>query len=126
MAKFQIVKDVDKGYKFYLRLDSGDVVLNSETTSVSKDVCEKQIEQVKANSKFAHRFSRLAGTDGSYFILKDAEGQVLGHSNEYSYWLDMERSIAAIRSYAGDASVEELSLAEFESIQAGALDLVND
>lgn len=121
MATFQIFKNIENKYSFNLKLDSGNVVLTSSEPVTDKLACEKQIELVKANAKFAHRFSRLSAPEGSYFILKDADHRILGSSDHYTYWLDMERSIAAIRSYAYDARVEDLSTAHNK---AAALDLV--
>lgn len=126
MAKFQIIKDFDNKYHFNLKLKSGDIVLRSSARSADKIVCEKQIEQVRTNAKFAHRFSRETDDQGSYFILKDADNQILGRSDYYSYWLDMERSIAAIRSYTHDAETEDLTTLSEEQIKAAAFDLVED
>lgn len=121
MAKFQIIKDFDNKYHFNLKLKSGDIVLRSSDRTTAKIACEKQIDLVRANSKFAHRFSRQSDEQGSYFILKDADNQVLGRSGYYTYWLDMERSIAAIRSYTHDAELEDLSSL---TVKEADLDLV--
>lgn len=124
MAKFQIIKDFDNKYHFNLKLKSGDIVLRSADRSSAKHTCEQQIELVRTNAKFAQRFSRQTDDQGSYFILKDAENQVLGRSDYYSYWLDMERSIAAIRSYTHDAETEDLSTLSTEKVKSGTFDLV--
>lgn len=109
MAKFQIIKDFDNLYHFNLKLRSGDIVLRSADRTALKMVCEQQIELIKANSKFAQRFGRQTTDGGSSFVIKDADNQILAKSDNYAYWLDMERSIAAIRSHAGDATVEDLN-----------------
>jgi len=105
MAKFQTIKDSSGHYHFNLRLRSGEVVLSSVKKTTQLSDCEKQIGLVKENSKFAQRFSRESDDHGSYFILRDAENVTIGKSDYYKYWLDMERSIAAIRSHAGDAEI---------------------
>ncbi|MCX2454147.1 DUF1508 domain-containing protein [Pedobacter sp. PLR] len=124
MAKFQIIKDLDNKFHFNLKLKSGDIVLRSTDKTVAKISCEKQVELVRANSQFAQRFSRQTDDQGSFFILKDADNQVLGRSGYYTYWLDMERSIAAVRSYTHDAELEDLSAVAQGATKGAALDLV--
>ncbi|WP_316747632.1 DUF1508 domain-containing protein [Pedobacter gandavensis] len=124
MAKFQIIKDLDNKFHFNLKLKSGDIVLRSTDKTVAKISCEKQIELVRSNSQFAQRFSRQTDDQGSFFILKDADNQVLGRSGYYTYWLDMERSIAAVRSYTHDAELEDLSAVAQGATKGAALDLV--
>lgn len=105
MAKFQTIKDSNGQYHFNLRLRSGEVVLSSVKKINQLSECEQQIELVKENSKFAHRFSRETDDYGSYFILRDANNVTIGKSDYYKYWLDMETSIAAIRSHAANAEI---------------------
>lgn len=124
MAKFQIIRDLDNKFHFNLKLKSGDIVLRSADKTAAKISCEKQVELVRANSKFAQRFSRQTEEQGSFFILKDADNQVLARSGYYEYWLDMERSIAAVRSHTHDAEVEDLSATAQSANKSAALDLV--
>ena len=126
MAKFQIIKDLDNKFHFNLKLKSGDIVLRSADKTAAKISCEKQIELVRANSQFAQRLSRQTDEQGSFFIIKDADDQVLGRSGYYEYWLDMERSIAAVRSYTHDAGLEDLSALPQAASKSAALDLVAD
>lgn len=123
MAKFQIIRDLDNKFHFNLKLKSGDIVLHSADKTAAKISCEKQVELVRANSKFAQRFSRQTNDQGSFFILKDADNQVLARSGYYEYWLDMERSIAAVRSHTHDAEVDDLSATAQATSKSAALEM---
>jgi uncharacterized protein YegP (UPF0339 family) len=71
-------------YHFDLKAGNNETILSSETYA-SKAGAENGITSCRQNSSNDARYTRLTAKDGSpYFVLKAANGEVIGTSETYS------------------------------------------
>ena len=104
-AKFEIKKSADEQFMFNLKAANGEVILTSETYS-QKRSAEQGIASVKANASDDSRFERKTAKDGSpYFVLKAANGEIIGKSEMYSSVAAMEKGIASVVTNAAEAEI---------------------
>jgi len=84
-------------YRFNLKTGNGEVILVSETYE-SKEGALKGIESVKENSPHDERFERKnTKRSEPYFVLKAANGQIIGMSEMYSSEAACENGIASVK-----------------------------
>jgi uncharacterized protein len=84
-------------YRFNLKAANGEVVLISETYE-SKESALKGIESVKENARIDDRFERKNSKRSEpYFVLKAANGQIIGISEMYSSEAACENGIASVK-----------------------------
>jgi uncharacterized protein YegP (UPF0339 family) len=84
-------------YRFNLKAANGEVVLVSETYE-SKESALKGIESVKENARIDDRFERKNSKRSEpYFVLKAANGQIIGISEMYSSEAACENGIASVK-----------------------------
>jgi uncharacterized protein len=84
-------------YRFNLKAGNGEVVLVSETYE-SKESALKGIESVKENARHDERFERKSSKRSEpYFVLKAANGQIIGVSEMYSSEAACENGIASVK-----------------------------
>jgi len=84
-------------YRFNLKAANGEVILVSETYE-SKDNALSGIESVKQNSAHDERFERKNSKRSEpYFVLKAANGQIIGLSEMYSSEAACENGIASVK-----------------------------
>ncbi len=82
MAVFEITKD-SKGFRFVLKADSGQVLVNSEAYT-SKASAQNGIASVKKNASDPGRYKIFQRQDGKYFFaLKARNHQPVAHSLQY-------------------------------------------
>ena len=104
-AKFEIKESADKQFMFNLKAANGEVILTSETYR-QKRSAEQGIASVKANASDDSRFERKTAKDGSpYFVLKAANGEIIGKSEMYSSVAAMENGIASVVKNAAEAEI---------------------
>ena len=104
-AKFEIKKSADEQFMFNLKAANGEVILTSETYR-QKRSAEQGIASVKANASDDTRFERKTAKDGSpYFVLKAANGEIIGKSEMYSSVSAMEKGIASVVTNAAAAEI---------------------
>ena len=109
-SKFEIKKATNGQYHFNLKAGNGSIILSSELYHV-KSNAEHGIEAVKANAANDNRFERRTAKNGEpYFVLKAANGEIIGKSEMYSSIAAMENGIDSVKKNAADARVEDLSL----------------
>jgi len=85
---------------------NGEIILTSECHA-ARAAAEGGIAAVKANAGDDRRYDRrLARNEQPYFVLKSANGQVLGTSEMYSSRAAMEGGVAAVMACAVGARVE--------------------
>ena len=108
IAKFYI--KVEKGEDFYFVLNSA----NNRTFLVgqgytSKQNCYNGIESVKLNSVDDSHFERKNSSSGEkyYFVLKAANGAVIGVSEMYNSKQALENGVEAVKRDAPEAPVLE-------------------
>jgi uncharacterized protein YegP (UPF0339 family) len=84
-------------YRFNLKAANGEVVLVSESYE-SKESALNGIESVKENARHDDRFERKNSKRSEpYFVLKAANGQVIGISEMYSSEAACENGIASVK-----------------------------
>ena len=110
MAKrFEIKKSKDQQYYFALIADNNEIILDGERY-VQKQGAMNGIEAVKTNAQNDARYDRRDSQNGQfYFVLKAANGQVIGRSEQYKTRQGMENGIKAVMAAAADAPVNDLT-----------------
>ncbi|HEX4580989.1 MAG TPA: YegP family protein [Acidobacteriaceae bacterium] len=84
-------------YRFHLKTANGEVVLVSESYE-SKESALNGIESVKENARIEDRFERKNSKRlEPYFVLKAANGQIIGISEMYSSEAACENGIASVK-----------------------------
>ena len=110
-ARFEISTAVDGSYFFRLRAENGHIVLSSEMYR-AKGSAEKAVDSVRANCTIEERYERRADTGGRpYFVLKAANGQVIGQSQMYRSPADMANGIASTKANGPNAKLVDLAAA---------------
>ena len=108
-SKFQIMKGSTGLYRFNLKAGNGEVILSSETYR-DKQGAQKGIDSVKSNATNDGRYERKSATNGEpYFVLKAANGEVIGRSETYSSTAAMEGGIESVKRSAPAAQTEDLT-----------------
>lgn len=107
--KFQIFKGNDNQYYFRLRARNGEIILGSEGY-VAKTGCKNGVATVKENAPDDENYDRRTATNNQYyFVLKAANGEIIGTSELYTTREARENGIEAVKDTAPDAPVEDLT-----------------
>jgi len=94
---------------FNLKAGNGEIILTSQLYK-AKDSALGGIESAKTNAADDARFERLESKNGEpYFVLKAANGEVIGKSEMYKAKAAMENGIASVKNNAPDAKVDDQS-----------------
>ncbi|MBC7702433.1 MAG: YegP family protein [Rhodoferax sp.] len=109
MAGYFEVKSAAGGqFMFNLKAGNHEVILTSERY-VAKVSALSGIASVKVNAPTDSRYERKTASDTSpYFVLKAANGEVIGKSEMYSSTSAMENGIASVKANAPEAVVKDL------------------
>lgn len=108
--KFELFKDTKGEYRFRLRARNGEMVLHSSEGYTTKQGCQQGIASVKINAPYDGRYDRRTANSGQYyFVLKAANGEVLGISEMYQTIANRENGIAAVKRDAPNAPVEDVT-----------------
>jgi uncharacterized protein YegP (UPF0339 family) len=102
--------ELKKGAKFSFNLKSANhqVVLTSQSYE-SKSAAENGIASVQKNSGDDACFERkVAKSDQPYFVLKAANGQVIGQSQMYDSAAAMENGIESVKANGPSTEVKDL------------------
>ena len=82
---------------FNLKAGNGEIILTSQRY-VSKGGAENGIESVRTNCQIDSRYDRrVASDDSPYFVLKAANGEIIGNSEMYASTSAMENGIASVK-----------------------------
>jgi uncharacterized protein len=104
-GKFELKKSDNGKYRFNLKAGNGEIILSSESYE-SKSGAEHGIESVKKNAPDDTHYDRRSSSGGDpYFVLKAANGEVIGRSETYSSASAMENGINSVKSNAPGASI---------------------
>jgi uncharacterized protein len=104
-AKFEVTKIKSGQYIFCLLASNGKVILTGESFTKKNDVF-RQIESIKKHSANNANFQRItSGSEGSFFVIKDTNGDVIGKSKIYLSTAGMEKGIASVMANAPRAEV---------------------
>lgn len=106
-GKFDLKVSPSGKHMFNLKAGNGQIILTSELYE-SKAAAVNGIESVKKNASDDGRYERKTATNGApYFVLKAANGQIIGKSEMYSGTEAMEKGIASVKANAPAAQVED-------------------
>jgi uncharacterized protein YegP (UPF0339 family) len=93
---------------FTLKAANGEVILTSELYE-SKAGAENGIASVRANAPLDERYDRRTSQAGEpYFVLKAANGEVIGVSEMYSSPAARDKGIASVKENAPGARLKDL------------------
>ncbi len=108
MAKrFEIKKSANSQYFFTLFADNNEKILASEMYN-SKQAAQNGVQSVKTNASLDARYDRRTAKNGQfYFVLKAANGEIVGTSEQYKEAEGMEHGIAAVKAAAPSAPVQD-------------------
>lgn len=103
MANFVITQSKNGEFRFILKADNGQVILNSEGYS-SKAAALKGLGSVITNSQSKNNFEQKKANNGKfYFNLKAANGRIIGTSQMYDSEDGMINGLASVLKNAHNA-----------------------
>jgi len=106
-CEFVILKGASGQFHFNLKAGNGEVILSSQMYA-AKAGAQGGIESVKVNSQEDARFERKKSKAGEpFFVLKAANGEILGKSEMYSSKSSMENGIASVMKNAPVAVIDD-------------------
>lgn len=98
MGKYVISIAKNGDYYFNLKAANDQTIQISEMYS-SKSACMKGIESVRINCYNDHNYERkISAGNEHYFVLKAANGEIIGQSEMYESEAAMENGIASVKS----------------------------
>jgi uncharacterized protein len=96
-ARFVIKNSSDGQFMFVPKAGNNEVILTSELYA-QKQGAENGIASVRANAPDDARFDRRTSKAGQpYFVLKAANGEIIGTSEMYSSTSSMKKGIASVK-----------------------------
>lgn len=106
--KFQMFTGADEQVYFRLRVRNGETILVSEGC-VNGAGCEKGIASVKVNAPRDEQYERRTSVDRQfYFVLKAANGEIIGRSERYTTPQSRDAGIVIVKEVAPAAAVEDV------------------
>jgi|ERR1035437_3389738 uncharacterized protein YegP (UPF0339 family)/uncharacterized small protein (DUF1192 family) len=107
VGKYVISKAKNDEVYFNLKATNGQTVLTSQMYS-SESACFNGIESVRTNCSDDSKFERKQSVNNKpYFVLKAANGQVIGNSEMYESEAGMENGIASVKKNGISTAVIE-------------------
>lgn len=104
-GKFEIKSGKTGKFRFNLKASNGQVILSSEAYNTAA-AAKSGAASVAKNAGNAKRFERKKAKDGSsYFVMKAANGEVIGKSEMYKTAKAMENGIASVGKHAPGAAI---------------------
>lgn len=104
-GKFEIKKNSGGGFYFSLKAGNGEKILSGESYE-SKEDAKNGAESVKRNAADDNRYERKIASNGeSYFVLKSANGEVIGTSETYQSAAALQTGIDAVKNNAANAEI---------------------
>ena len=111
--KFQIYKDTKGDYRFRLYAKNGEIILHASEGYASKQGCQTGIASVKANAPYDARYDRRISSNSQYyFVLKGANGEIIGMSEMYYSTSGRDNGINAVKRDAPGAPTEDLTVSQ--------------
>lgn len=108
-GKYALTTTSDGRFLFNLRAENGEKILTSESYE-AKASAHKGIESVRSNASDDAQFDRRTSNDDKpYFVLKAANGEILGTSEQYSSAAAMENGVQSVMANAPTAVVDDSS-----------------
>jgi len=107
VGKYVISKANNDEVYFNLKATNGQTILTSQMYS-SESACFNGIESVRTNCSDDSKFERKQSVNNKpYFVLKAANGQVIGNSEMYESEAGMENGIASVKKNGINTSIIE-------------------
>lgn len=108
-GKFELKKAKNGEIHFSLKASNGQIILTSEMYK-SMDSAKNGIESIKKNATEDNRYERKTSTNSKpYFVLKAANGQVIGQSELYESESARDSGIESVKKNAPGADVADLT-----------------
>ena len=108
-AKFELKAAKGGKFMFNLKATNGQVILTSEIYE-SKKAAEKGIASVRKNAASEKRFEKREAKNGEhYFVLKAANGEIIGKSEMYKTLKSVATGIASVQKNAPEARLVEIA-----------------
>ena len=106
---FELKQTNDGQFMFNLKAGNGEIILTSQSYE-TKAAADEGIASVRASAPLDARYERRKATDGEhYFVLKAANGQVIGRSELYASASAVENGVASVQRHAPDAGVKDIT-----------------
>jgi uncharacterized protein len=103
------LKKSDGQFMFNLKAGNNETILTSERYK-ERASAVKGIDSVRVNAALEQRYERKTAKNGqNFFVLKAANHEVIGTSEEYSSAGAMETGIASVKQNAPGAPVTDLT-----------------
>ena len=94
---------------FNLKAANGEIILTSERYT-AKSSAQVGVESVRVNSPVDGRYDRRESSkDEPYFVLKAANGEIIGKSEMYSSTSAMENGIESVKTNGPSAPFEDIT-----------------
>lgn len=105
-AKYHL-KSSGEAFHFNLKAGNGEIILTSEMYT-SRSGALNGIESCKKNAGNDARYERkISKNEQPYFVLKAANGEIIGHSEMYSSPAAMENGIASVMKNGPMAEIDD-------------------
>lgn len=109
MSRYELKRTSDSQFLFNLKAANNEVILTSERYR-QKASAENGIESVRTNSVLAERFDRRTAVDGEpYFVLKAANGEIIGRSEMYESNAATEKGIRSVMTNGPIAKLVDIT-----------------
>ncbi|HEX3554954.1 MAG TPA: YegP family protein [Thermoanaerobaculia bacterium] len=106
-GKFEVKKASNGQFYFHLKAANGQVILASEQYKEKRSALGG-IESVRKNAPLDNRYERKTAKNGQpYFVLKAANGEIIGQSETYSSTSALESGIESVKKNAPEAAVDD-------------------
>lgn len=106
-ASYDLKTTSDSQFMFNLKAGNGEVILTSERYK-AKASALNGIESVRTNSPDDGRYDRRTSTSSQpYFVLKAANGEIIGKSEMYSSSQAMENGIESVKRNGPNAELKD-------------------
>jgi uncharacterized protein YegP (UPF0339 family) len=108
-AKYELKRTSDEQFMFNLKAAHGEIILASERYT-AKSSAQAGIESVRANAPIDERYDRRKSSkEEPYFVLKAANGEIIGKSEMYSSSSAMENGIESVKTNGPSAPFEDIT-----------------
>jgi uncharacterized protein YegP (UPF0339 family) len=118
-GQFELKRTDNEQFMFNLKATNGQIILTSQRYQ-AKDSARAGIESVKKHATDDASFERkTSASNQPYFVLKTANGQIIGQSEMYSSVATMENGIATVKANALMALVVDLGVKQVAANSTG-------
>ncbi|MEX1248911.1 MAG: YegP family protein [Anaerolineales bacterium] len=108
MASFHIFKDSKNEFRFSLKADNGEKILQSEGYK-AKASAQNGIQSAKVNAPIDARYTRETSSNGKFFFtLRAANNEVIGTGEMYDSADNRDEGIADVKRLAPGATVKDI------------------